>query len=1337
MSRNISRMLLGSLVAFFALALVLCAPPTWGQQGSVGTVSVVVLDQSGAIVRGAQLSLQDLATNDVRKAVTDSGGTYTFTGLPIGTYKLTVTMTGFAAQVFDSVIVQGGRVTDVKAVLRVGAASEEVLVNSSATPIIETSSNAIASTIDIKQIQDLPLGGRDVSQLAFLTPGYSGTPSAGTWDGMPVIAQSNTIDGVVSSTSRMKFAGNTAPGPQARLEDIQEMTVATSQMDVNQGYGAATMQSSFVTKRGSNSYHGELYEDFRNSWMNANSWDNNAQGRDANGNANAPKPPLILNDFGGSVGGPILKDKLFFFGSYAESKQPGGYRTSNVFLTPLAQSGVYTYQFPNSSGPAGTTVDLYSQIASPNGLPTTPNASYLAEQAAINTAVTSAGASVCNTTLNCTGDTNTELVSWFIPAPQTMYFPAVRLDYNISQKYRLNFAFEDTKFNQPGASAPPFPGSAFASQAAFNKSSNYTTSLGFDWTISPALLNQFKGGYYYNWYAYGFGAKPLWDTQPLVSWGANPNNNDNPIADSGTGFNLPVSTFYPIVNASDNATWQHSAHTVTFGFSFYREQDHYWNPPDGIQNISLGLVGGDSAKTDFDNYFTGVGANTTPDSGEAEALYATLIGRIAGVGPIGSGFPYQPSTGGYATTPGQAYNLDELQKSWGLYAQDSFHMRPTLTLNYGLRWDFTGDDHDLTSAYHGTSLINMYGPTLPGQIFKQGPGTLSTNNNPQYVASSHQYAPWNRTPQPTLGVAWSPNYSQGFLGRFLGGGKTVIRAGFDIKRFTEPYQYFWNNATNRGLGFFQLFSLSAQSGGAPGTFTPGSLSLGAPASGSTAPPPFPNSVFELSPPTYQTSIPMTDFTWKYFWGASGFDPKIPQPYVQEWNLGIQREIGRSNVLEVRYMGHRSVHQWISTDPNEVNIFENGFLNEFKNAQNNYAINLANGFNGSLATCTNNCPTFADNGFAGQVALPIFDAAFAGEPAGATGAPFVDYNSGSFITDIQRGAAGSAAATLAKPFGNAPYICNLTGSNISSCTTQFGFASPGAYPVNFFQTNPYAASCSASCGGGSTQSFMTAGGYGDYHALAIDFRERPWHGMQFDANYTWSHTLGLQPDEQWLGTVPMFTMRNLRLGYGPTLFDLRHVVHASGTVDLPFGNGKAFLNHPGVINQIVGGWTLGTIFTYETGFPFNVHGGFGTFNDYADGGLVLTGITRSQLQKAVNVHHVPQAFAVGFDPSVLVRTNTPACNSHLLGVCQNIVPGTLGNDFWLYGPHLWNDDLSLSKVFPIRENVKFVFQSEFLNALNHPNWANPNARITSGSFGHEGLSNMNGPRQIEFRARIDF
>jgi len=249
-------------------------------------------------------------------------------------------------------------------------------------------------------------------------------------------------------------------------------------------------------------------------------------------------------------------------------------------------------------------------------------------------------------------------------------------------------------------------------------------------------------------------------------------------------------------------------------------------------------------------------------------------------------------------------------------------------------------------------------------------------------------------------------------------------------------------------------------------------------------------------------------------------------------------------------------------------------------------------------------------------------------------------------------------------------------------------------------------------------------------------------MQFDVNYTWSHTLGLQPDGQWLGTSNVFTLRNTRLGYGPTTFDLRHVIHASGTYDLPFGKGKAVLNRSNLLDKVVGGWTLGTIFTYETGFPFNLTGAYGTFNDYAatNSGLTLNGISVSQLQSAVGVYHNSGPFVNDINPAMLATT-TGVCSSHLANVCQNIVPGTFGSQIWLHGPHLWNDDLSITKMVPIGEKVRFNLQGEFLNVFNHPNWSNPTGgalSIQNASFGTTGtVSNINGPRFVELRANITF
>lgn len=1311
----------------FLLALACCSS-SWAQMASQGTVTVIVLDPSGGTVQGAKLELQDLATDQIREAETQQAGSYSFVALPAGTYKLTVTKAGFQSAVLDSVIVQSNRVTDVKITLKVGAAVEKIVVAESSTPLLETTSSAIAATVDMKQIEDLPLQGRDISSLAFLTPGFTGTPGNGTWNGLPLIAQGNNIDGVIASTSRMKFAGNNQPGLEARLEGLEEMTVQTGQTDLSQGLGLASMQVNFVTRRGSNTFHGRIFEDFRNTVLNANSWFNNATG--------SPRNPIILNDFGGSVGGPILKEKLFFFGSFAMAKQPGGFTTTQTVLSPLAQQGIFTYTQSVNGGPqAGQTVNLFSQVAQPNGLPDCTAAApptgcqeFTNQQSLINKAIASGALSPVG------GDPNLATLSWLVQSPTTRYYPAARVDYNITQKLRLDFSLQETKVHQPNAAAPSFPGPDFADQAASFKSDNYITSLGLNWTITPSITNQFRGGYYYNAFWYAYGAKPTWDTQPQVSWAICPPYG---APCSGEGFNLPVTTYYPIVNVVDNAAWIRGVHTMTFGFDFYREQDHYWNPPDGIQNIALGLASGDPALQDFNQYFAGA---ASADRGEARALYATLVGRISGITPIGSGFPYDPKTGKYATTAGSAYNLDELSKSWGLYAQDSFRIRPHLTFNYGLRWDFTGDNHDLTSAYHGATAVDMYGPSGVGNIFK--PGTLTGTMNPAYVARAHQYEPWNVSPQPTIGLAWNPSYSSGLLGSMFGGSKTVIRAGFDVRRFTEPYQYFWNNASNHGLAFFQYFSFLPQAGGGAGTYTPGSLQLGDAIDPTK---------FTYSPTAYATSIPESTYTWNYYWGAAGFDPHIHQPYVQEWNLGIQRQLGQNNVLELRYLGHRSVHQWTQIDTNEVNVFENGFLKEFQAAQANLQICMA------TPSCASN-PSFGNQGLAGQVALPIFDAAFfnANNPSvGESGGPgtYSDYTNATLITLLNQGAAGALATQLAYPFGATNYICNLIGNAISPCADA-GYTAPGPYPLNFFQANPLGASFP-----GVTQSYTVAAAYGDYHALQVDFRQKQWHGMQFDVNYTWSHTLGLQPENYsggaaaWLGTTNQFSIRNLRQSYGPTTFDLRHVIHASGTFDLPFGHGKALLNSQGVLDKLVGGWSLGTIVTWQTGLPFQLFGGYGTFNDYGDGGFVLNGITKAQLQNAVGVHHSSGPYINVVNPNLLGGNSSSNCNSVITGVCQNTTPGTFGINPWLYGVHVWNDDLSLTKQVPIRERVRFSLQAEFLNLFNHPNFTTPaqgpfyfgSTNISASNFGQAGLlnftntptNNNNSARVIELRANITF
>jgi len=1285
-----------SLAAFvMSLAAVLMLGGLYApaQSGSQGKIVVSVEDPSGAMVPEAALTLVAQRTNDVRTAQTTGGGTYTFVNLPIGTYKLTISKTGYANKVYDSVLVQASQSTDLKAALSVGSATDTVRVEAESAPVLETSSNQIGTVVDIKQIESLPLNGRDLTVFAQTVAGYNGT-----YNGLPSTDQGSNIDGVIGNSSRMKFSGNAQPAVSPRLEDIEQMTVQTDQLDLNSGFGQASTQINFVSRRGGNQFHGRVYEDFRNAALNANSWRNDV--------AKLPKNKLILNDFGGSVGGPILKDKLFFFGTFATRRVPGSFSPYNYLLTSAAQGGDFTY---TSTDGTNKTINLLTLAKQQNpNLPNTVNSEIASQFEAIN-AATSGGA------ITSTSSPNLNQISWLQGSPTTYYYPMVRVDYNLSQKVRMYLSWLMTKQSQPAVAQGAFPGSGFSNQIAGNQTKNYTSSFGLDYIITPQLINQFKAGFLYNSTAYAYNAAHLWETEPSVAW--NYPGDDQGLM-SGQQYNLPVSTYYPIFNLSDSLTWQRSRHTVQFGVSWYREQDHYWNPPAGFTNYYLGLATGDPALNVFTSDPNNAMAGTLPGASktslaEAQQLYAVLTGRLSSVSGES---PYNIKSQQY-NTPGQTgeYPLDELSSAFGWFLEDSWKIKPTLTLNFGLRWDFIGAQHDLTGFYHSASPSAIYGPSGVGNLFN--PGSLKGDMNPALTTSTNPYNPWKVTPQPAVGFAWNPKFTDGVLSKVFGGDGTVFRGGFALRRFTEPYQYFWDYATDYGSFYYQYFYLNANNTGTQGTFAPGSLSLG-----DSLP------AFGLSPTSYQETAPEAQFTFQNATGVNGLDKNIKQPYSESWNFGIQRSLGGNRVLEVRYNGNRTIHQWIGINPNEVNIFENGFATEFKQAQANLA---------AYIQANPNCgqPDQPPCNFEGTAnSLKIMTAAFGG--AGAS-----DFTNSQFINYLNNGQAGTLANTLSGVAGTVPYFCNLVGASFGPCATNAGYTGAGAgYPINFFQANPYAA--------GSATGQLVSAGYSNYNALQVDLRQGNWHGLQYDANYTWSKSLGVASRNDWTGAFNAFTLRNLAKSYGPSLFDLHHVFHANGTYDLPFGHGRQYLSRSGLLDKAVGGWTVGTIVTYQSGEPVQLTGGNATFNDYGDGGIVLNNITVKQLQNAVGVYRLPgRTVANLIDPKYLKTPTGGGANSQY--IAPNTTPGTFGLTPYLYGPKQFYQDISVTKTIPIHDAINFRLQSSFLNAWNHPVFGNAtgagfvNGAIQSTGFAQGGVSNESSGetpgfgRTIEIRANIDF
>ena len=1309
-------------LAVLILALAVIISPVFAQ-GSTGKIDITVVDPDHSVVKGAHLELVDLATNDVRRAETLDVGTYSFINLPIGNYKLTITKEGFTTKVFTPVVVDATKTTDLKISLALGAVVQVVQVEALASAM-ETTSSAITSTINTTQIENLPLGNRSLNSFAQLSPGYTGT-----WNGLPVVDEGNNIDGVFGSPERMKFSGNAAPAVQPRLEAIEEMTIQTDQLNLNQGGGQSSMQINFITRRGTNQFHGRLYEDFRNSDLNANTWSNDALG--------VKKPHYELNDFGASVGGPILHDKLFFFGSYAQSVQPGQVTRSASILSAGAQAGNFAYTA--SSAPtaaqlaaapwltcAGTacTANLL-QMAAANGLPNTINGITASELTKINTGVS--GGTVATTT-----DPNLNSVSWNTPQTFTIYYPAVRVDYNVSKKLRINVAWNNTRTAETGYSTAFFPGSNFSNTAADAAFNNYTSALGIDYTFGPHLINQFRGGFLYNVNRFSYDAtKSLYSNAPSINWN---------YGTSGLGgFTTPVTSYYPSFNFTDTLNYQHGGHNFSFGGSWWREQDHYWNPPEGYDTIGLSLSSTDPAVNAFTTGATGTLVNaSSTNQGNAENLYAELVGRI---GSFSNGSPQQfafnPKTSQYNNTPGTigAYNLDELQSAWGLFFEDSWRVRPSLTVNYGLRWDFTGDDHDLGLAYHNSDPSSVFGPTSQSQLFT--PGALNGNNNPMLVARPHVYNSWNVAPQPAVGIAWNPNFQEGIVGKVFGANQTVFRAGFSLRDYTEPAQFFWDNASDQGAFFYQTFSLTPSSSTGPGFYTPGALSL--PNTLPTTPvPSFAPFTYSLTPATFQSSAAVSQFTFiPGAPGVAGINPNIHQPYVQAWNIGIQRSLGASRAIEIRYNGNHAVRQWLNMNINEVNT-QNGFLTEFAQAQNNLAINKAHGTGAQVNS-------FANYGFPGQVNLPIMSAAFAGEATSTCAGASKDFCNGTYINDLNGGGAGTLAQSLSGANGNGSYFCNMVGAaNFGPCVTNLGSTAAGAgYPINFWQANPYATG-----NGNNADYYINDNGSSNYQALQVDFRQRNWRGLTFDANYTWSKTLGISTSGNYFGSqTNAYTIRNMRLSYLPTAFDIRQVVHMNGTFDLPFGRGKQFLNRSGFVDRVVGGWNVGTVLTYQTGTPFQLSGtgsgGFRTYNNVADSGINLNGVSVQQLQAAVGVYRVtaaqnggnPVNFVDLINPQYLVAAKGGGANSSFL--TPNTTAGVIGATPILYGPHQFADNIALTKNVAITERVHFTFQSEFINAFNHPTFGLPNASIRSTSFGIGGIGGIASPRVIEFRANLTF
>ena len=469
-------------------------------------------------------------------------------------------------------------------------------------------------------------------------------------------------------------------------------------------------------------------------------------------------------------------------------------------------------------------------------------------------------------------------------------------------------------------------------------------------------------------------------------------------------------------------------------------------------------------------------------------------------------------------------------------------------------------------------------------------------------------------------------------------------------------------------------------------------------------------------------------------------PTLVAPYTINWNLGIQRELAKGTVLEVRYVGNQGHRAWRTSNLNEVNIFENGFLTEFKNAQNNLTINQANGKGA----------TFANNGFAGQVNLPIFDAAFGPRGTVPAIAAASGYSNPTFVTALQQGAAGALANTLA---ANQNYVCRMFGNSFSPCTqariqpsaTQSYNAPGSGYPINFFVANPY-----SSNGTTNTLAYVDDSGWSSYNGLQIQLRKQFSHGLTWSTNYTYSKSLTNLPADSSIQNADYLTWRNTSLDRRPSLFDQKHAFQTFGTYDLPIGKGKKLAINNRILDSLIGGWTTGSILQWSTGTPFQLSGGFNTFNNQASGVQLAPGVTLDEIAAMFHDQPLQKINQTGNSNPLLARAGAtdltrlgvplslvgPDGRANPQFIVPNSTPGTLGQILYIYGKNNFqlgrfaDQELQDHRAYQVR-NLRLGLQHPESPDLGHAEHERVQHLIRNRCGAHLGTTQHDVPRHPDF------
>jgi len=1271
------------LVVVVAVAVALMLPSMLAAQGATGRIVGRVADPSGAVLAGVKITLTNQATAISVQGQSNDSGDYSFVNIAPGTYQASFELKGFKKNLQKDIILDVNQVLTLNSTLQIGGTQEVVDVTSEA-PQVDTTSTQLGAVINDRSVNELPLNTRDTYQFLQLQPGVqaqlgsSGSLFAGSDDPGSV-----SVNGGRTRANNFSVNGGDAndqfvntPTIQPTPDAVEEFRVITNTFDAEYGRNSGSVVN-VITKSGSNTFHGNLYEYFRNTVLDSQTYPDTS------------KPQLNQNQFGGTFGGPIRKDHTFFFLSYEGRRVRNGV-PGQLLNVPTTQEfgGDFSDQgaFTGGIAPGGFIANvLDGRSGCDAALGLAPNG--------IANANLSAWSDIFPNNMipaPCQDPVAANLLQKFIPGAnigtsQNQVIPVgtnnanqftARIDHRINdhQNFTAYYYFNDghevdpyDTFEASGATVPGF--------GNLNDLRNQQYNFTHTWTINNALVNEAHFTYMREG-ELGYikpqttGAVTSTCSGAATTYCFTGTSDSSAITgEFGTAPNLGITpglpsnlTGVPYVNISGGASFGNNfeGFLPQVGNSFQWSDGLTW-----VKNNHTFKFGVDVRRARFDQYYYfDVNGEYTFDNSGPNAIVP------------GDGDQYAEFLLGLADgyTQGSGQREDVRSTAFYPFVQDSWKVKPNLTLNYGLRWELTPPPKDIsghvetfrpgqnstvypcgitnsTSYWQGLGIASPTcantGAEPTGLVVPGDPGVPAGMTSTYYKAFA-----------PRIGIAYSPNFTSGPLAAIFGtNGKTSIRAGWGL--FYNPIEELVLAQFGAEPPFGGSSSLSDVFFNTPyvnqGEYT--------------APNPFNGIIL----PTKGQPTDLSLFRPILLYGE--FQPHLRAQYTSQYNLTFQRDISNNMMLQVGYVGSQG-HRLLAS--HDINASNPQTCLDIMNIANQNAGFVSS--YGSPATCG---PTVEDSQW--SVTVP-------------TGFPF----------HMPNGSIVNGTGQTLNLVGLRPYSSPNCNSTLPAFTPGTGCPVDGI-PVftDVFAEDTIASSV--------------------YNALEMMLQKRFSHGLQFQAAYTLSKSI--DDGSTFEETLNPF---NYRASRGLSLFNSKQRFVVSYDWELPVRK------YNGFAGKMLDDWEISGITQFQSGFPIRLDTEDDT--ELVNSLFFLGTEAPSQVAPFQKLNPKTNG-GFWFNPCDFATAATPnpappACPAGAtpppLGSFNNGTQRTI-----CCGPGLDDWDFSVHKKIALTDTKYFQFRAEIFNVFNHTNFSNPDGHFSDGASAFGKITTAGDPRLLQFALKFFF